>query len=517
MALGNHHNAVRRAHHGAVALIGFLAIPKMDKVNKDTLAFRKFRCQIFHSSLARILRSLRPGMTIPEVTLCADGHFWHAIYGLGPYIADYPEQALLACIVQGWCPKCTARNTDLDGKHGPSILRSCEHTEALVELLDLGTLWTDYGIVGDLVPFTNDFPHADIHELIAPDILHQLIKGTFKDHLVEWVGEYLALKYGKAQANKILSDIDRRIAVVPPFTGLRHFPEGCGFKQWTGDDSKALMKVYLPVLDGLLPRDIVRSIRSLVDFCYLARQDVHTSDTIKDLKTALADFHKYRDIFQTTGVRPDGFSSLPRQHSLMHWPRSIWEYGAPNGLCSSITESKHIKAVKEPYRCSNHYEALAQMLLTNQRLDKLAASRVDFSSRGMLDNLPKPDARHTQKKHNVEVLSPPEGSVSIVIDKDDGAVACPRMPDSIKLATKYRRCHYHDQANANILGHVDWPTFHILLRQFLRDHLIQVNNLVYHDEDGDVLPEFTDPIYIHYSAKSIYYAPSDPSGTGGMR
>ena len=33
---------------------------------------------------------------------------WMAIserYGLGPYIADYPEQALLACIVQGWCAK----------------------------------------------------------------------------------------------------------------------------------------------------------------------------------------------------------------------------------------------------------------------------------------------------------------------------------------------------------------------------------------------------------------------------
>jgi hypothetical protein len=30
---------------------------------------------------------------------------------------------------------------------------------------------------------------------------------------------------------------------VPSFPGLRRFPEGRGFKQWTGDDSKALMKV----------------------------------------------------------------------------------------------------------------------------------------------------------------------------------------------------------------------------------------------------------------------------------
>ena len=56
----------------------------------------------------------------------------------------------------------------------------------------------------------------------------------------------------------------------------------------------------------------------------------------------------------------------------------IHEFGAPNGLFSSITESKHIKAIKEPWRHSSHFEALGQMILTNQRLDKLVAARVDF-------------------------------------------------------------------------------------------------------------------------------------------
>ncbi|KAG1871050.1 hypothetical protein C8R48DRAFT_595967, partial [Suillus tomentosus] len=60
-------------------------------------------------------------------------------------------------------------------------------------------------------------------------------------------------------------------------------------------------------------------------------------------------------------------------------------FGAPNGLCSSITESKHIKAVKEPWRQSSHYKALGQMLVTNQRLDKLTASRQDFCAHGMLN------------------------------------------------------------------------------------------------------------------------------------
>ena len=72
--------------------------------------FRKFRRQLFHSSLSAILQSLKPGMETPDIVRCPDGHFRRAIYGLGPYIADYPEQALLACIVQNWCPKYVLSN-----------------------------------------------------------------------------------------------------------------------------------------------------------------------------------------------------------------------------------------------------------------------------------------------------------------------------------------------------------------------------------------------------------------------
>lgn len=128
---------------------------------------------------------------------------------------------------------------------------------------------------------------------------------------------------------------------------------------------------------------MIQALCALIDFIYIARRDIIDSDDLDALEDALKRFHKYREIFRECGVRPTGFN-LPRQHSAIHYPRLIRAFAAPNGLCSSITESKHIKAVKEPWRRSNRFEALSQMLLTNQRLDKLAASRVDFASRGML-------------------------------------------------------------------------------------------------------------------------------------
>jgi len=76
-----------------------------NKAHSKSADFRRFCCQLFHASLATIFSSLKPGMTIPEVVLCPDGHFRLIIWELGPYIADYPKQVLLCCIVQGWCPK----------------------------------------------------------------------------------------------------------------------------------------------------------------------------------------------------------------------------------------------------------------------------------------------------------------------------------------------------------------------------------------------------------------------------
>jgi len=142
------------------------------------------------------------------------------------------------------------------------------------------------------------------------------------------------------------------------------------------------MKVYLPAIKGHVPTDVVRTFRAFLEFCFLVRRNIITEDSLNEIQDALTRFHHYRKIFDTLGI-VDTFS-LPRQHSMTHYVDQIRLFGAPNGLCSSITESKHIKAVKEPWRWSSKNQALGQMLLANQRLDKLAASRVDFAERGML-------------------------------------------------------------------------------------------------------------------------------------
>jgi len=74
-------------------------LPLVVKQYADDAGYRNFRCQLLHSSLAKILSSLKPDMTTLEVVHCPDGHFQCAIYGLGPYIRNHsPYNIILGCL-----------------------------------------------------------------------------------------------------------------------------------------------------------------------------------------------------------------------------------------------------------------------------------------------------------------------------------------------------------------------------------------------------------------------------------
>ncbi|KAG1833244.1 hypothetical protein DFJ58DRAFT_719454 [Suillus subalutaceus] len=465
ISAGNLRNNVRRAHKESVSLVGFLSIPKTERDHENSVEFRNFQRHIFHASLQAILEAFRPAMEKPEVVKCADGHFRHVVYGLGPYIANYPEQCLLACIIQRWCARCTADRQDLDCL--ASGRRLHQHTKALMHGYSVSELKDGWGILGSILPFTAYFQRADIHDLLAPDILHQIVKGTFKDHIVDWIGQYLIIIHGEAGAERIWADIDRRIAAVPAFPGLHHFPQGRKFKQWTGDDSKALMKVFLPAITGHVPDKMLRALYHFLDFCYLVRRSSLDEANLDAMDKALHTFHEERHVFKDVGVTPDGIS-LPQQHFLCHYRYLTQQFGAPNGLCSSLTE------------CSSGYLPLGQMLVNNQQLDKLASFRAEKTAAGLLD----------------QPLLPPDA----VADDDNEAQVIAQLAK--------RRAHGYPQQLQAIGEHIGIPHFCDLRNP---DHAIPV-----HEMDVSQCPNFNGKVDVFHSAVASFHAASDSCGVNGM-
>lgn len=186
---------------------------------------------------------------------------------------------------------------------------------------------------------------------------------------------------------------------------------------------------------------------TFMDACYIARRNAISEPALARFQDCVTKFHHLRNSFIALGVRSS--ISLPRQHALAHYHNSIRLFGSPNGICSSITESKHIKAVKEPWRRSSQFNALKQMLRTLERLSKMSTLRQIFSDHGMMNGSTSSYTANTQAQavtinnHTSGLDTKPNLDDNEDNDDDEGAApgSQPTPGESfsdVKLASKTR-------------------------------------------------------------------------------
>ena len=77
------------------------------------------------------------------------------------------------------------------------------------------------------------------------DLLHQIKKGVWK-HLMEWFQKLLEHFYTIREANQYLDELDKRISLVPHFTGIKSFPQGIrNIEQITAMEYADIIKVCI--------------------------------------------------------------------------------------------------------------------------------------------------------------------------------------------------------------------------------------------------------------------------------
>ncbi len=292
-----------------------------------------------------------------------------------------------------------------------------------------------------------------------------------------------------------------------------------------------IAQIYLGAIAGLVPAKMVQCVAALLDFIYLARRPEHDTASLEAMQAALDCFHELREVFIETGVREN--FSLPRQHALVHYHLSIQKFGSPNGLCSSITESKHITAVKETWRRSSRHTPIDQMVRSLTRLGKIAASRVEYGRRGMLHGDVLTAARlELGDEDTVDVQAIQEDTfLTAQAAKDElDAHEVDHMDTSITLAARHgmfwgsrlSNCtnpanpgfkHLNDLANA-----LDQPQLPEDVTRFLHDRVLPDGNFEA-DMDLEEFPHVSPraQLGVHQSATIVFHAPSELSGPHGMR
>jgi hypothetical protein len=118
-------------------------------------------------------------------------------------------------------------------------------------------------------------------------------------------------------------------------------------------------KVFVGILAGAIPADVVKAARAAVGFIYYAQFRSHTEQTLTAMETALQDFHKYKEVFVCLGIRKD--FNIPKIHSLLHYATMIRLLGSADSYNTEASERLHIDYAKDAYRATNHKDYVKQI------------------------------------------------------------------------------------------------------------------------------------------------------------
>ncbi|KAH9829113.1 uncharacterized protein C8Q71DRAFT_718714 [Rhodofomes roseus] len=372
MTIGNIPKEIRRkSSRQAQLLVGYLPVTRLSHIKQDETR-RRANSNLFHSCLRLALAPTRQPGRQGTVMTTGDGTAKRCHPILAAYVGDYPEIVCVTGVKNGECPAgvvdpdmlgeavgCTARDLN-------DILEALETFERTGSAVEHILACQAAGIKPLTDPFWQGLPYVNIYLSLPPDILHQLYQGMVK-HVVAW----LKSAYG-ARA------IDARFQALPPNHNLRHFSKGIShLSRVSGTEHQDICRVLLgAIIDlrlpgGRNPARLIRAVRALLDFVYLAQLPAHTSTTLGQLDNALVRFHENKAVFEDLGIR--SHFNFPKLHSLQHYVSGIQLFGTADGTNTSASEHLHISLAKEPWRKSNRKDEYPQMTTTVVRLEQIHA------------------------------------------------------------------------------------------------------------------------------------------------
>ncbi|KAG9093093.1 hypothetical protein FRC06_011677, partial [Ceratobasidium sp. 370] len=344
MTIGNISKDVRRQpSKRAVVLLGYLPIPSTLSSEADEGSWGKAAWDLFHKCMSVMVEPLVKATQDGVEMRCLDRGVRRCYPFLASYVVDHPEQCLVACTAR--CPSCE-QTTDGWGELGePAPLRTKVSTLQALEEAEVGVKVGVNSLGLRVVwPFWANLLFVNLATAMTPDLLHQLHKGMFLDHLVPWCTELMGAE-----------EMDCRFKAMTWYHNTRHFAHGIwGVSQWTGREAKEMARVFLSIIDGAVPTKAVHAAWALINFMFMAHAPSLTSLELKRMDELLATFHANKDIFRK---------------------RKNGTLGTPDGYNTKTTKRLHIPLSKEPYRASNKVDPTQQMAKTVELKDAVARRR----------------------------------------------------------------------------------------------------------------------------------------------
>ncbi|KAK7461765.1 hypothetical protein VKT23_008195 [Stygiomarasmius scandens] len=369
LTIGNIPKEIRRkpSKH-AYVLLGYLPSTNLEHI-KNAASRRRSIANLFHTCMRYIVKPLEDVGATGVVMTSGDGvdRLAHPIFTA--YIGDYPEQILVTCCITGYCPRCTIPRQRVGENTEPHPLRNLRSILEALQMVDQGgaafiKACRDAGIKPVFEPFWANLPYSNVFLSITPDILHQLYQGVFK-HLKAWVIE----AYGA-------HEIDARCRCLPPNHNIRLFMKGISTLQRVSGQEHGQISHFIlgliadaPLPNGMSPVRLLKCLRGLLNFLFIAQFPVHSTTTLQLLSDSLNRFHNNKQIFIDLNIQNN--FHIPKIHFLNHYVETVKQLGTFDNFNTEYTERLHIDMAKDAYRSTNRKDEYSQMTRWLEQKEKM--------------------------------------------------------------------------------------------------------------------------------------------------
>ncbi|KAG1857798.1 hypothetical protein F4604DRAFT_1536272, partial [Suillus subluteus] len=272
--------------------------------------------RLLHQCIDIVIEPLKQAARLGIMMSDPAGFSRYCFTPLVAYVADTPEELIIACITMNASPVTMATRTSFgDPDHHP--IRKGSST-----LANIQKECKQYHLNGVPWPFWMDWVTVDPSYFLTPESLHHFHK-MFFDHDCAWCIDVVSAK-----------EID-----------FHHCNIQC----------------YIVGIIAGAPTQFIMAIQTLLEFRYLAQAPQFSDEMLTELDNCLRLFHEHKQRVINAGAwrgKDGGFESwvIPKLELLQGVVPSIQSLGILTQWSADPTEHAHIAIVKVPARAGNNHD-----------------------------------------------------------------------------------------------------------------------------------------------------------------
>ena len=237
---------------------------------------------------------------------------------------------------------------------------------------------------------------VNIHGVMIVDILHQLLKGIIMN-MIEWtqilIDDITPIKRKRRfdealiEEAPIAAQLDHRFDAVPSISDLQHFSKFSKITQWSGNEQKDILRIFVPVvapfLTGKCPAAML-CVRAICDFATMAQYRSHDEETLRYLEHALYRIDKLKRVFGKSRPKDNETGqptfNFPKWHVMTHYVEHIKQFGSADGMDTSHSEAAHRYLVKAFFDRTNKKDGYLDQIAQHntRRLNSLAMKDIEL-------------------------------------------------------------------------------------------------------------------------------------------